>query len=246
MASPPSGRTIVGMLIGLALVLVGFALGSRSGGEADVADLSSSDQTMPVTVDDTVASPSDNPVGSGSPSHDATKAVAPEASTVPQFEPSDDCEGGQASVVKHDISITAGDGCQLDHVDVIGDISVESGGVLVLTGGSISGDIQAEGAEDITLTEVYVRGDLQLAEGGSASVVDTRGEGDLDGERLTGHLVIQDSTIGGDVELVENTQVQILGTKISGDFECEANEPAPEGDDNSVAGDAVGQCDGLG
>jgi hypothetical protein len=248
MALPqPSGRTVVGMLLGLALILVGYTLGSRAGGDDEVAGLSSSAETQASETDGAGGVASTDPAAPPDSSTDPAESVDSQSSKTSELpDQAADCQVPRGSVIQHDITLSSGSGCGLDEATIVGDISVEGGGALVLTGGAIQGDIQAQGADSVTLTGVEVHGDVQLEAGGSSSVVDTHVEGDLEWQRLTGQLVLQGSTIGGDVELVENTGVQFLENSVSGDIDCEANDPAPTGNDNAVSGEASGQCAGLG
>ena len=129
------------------------------------------------------------------------------------------------------------------HVD--GNVLVYPGAEYVASGTSINGNVQAERANLVDIEDVQLNGNVQTWR--TASLVVTGGSAaNIQPEKNTGMVTINDNRVDGDVQPKENTGgVTINNNEIFGNLQCESNVPAPTGSGNTVHGDYDGQCTTL-
>ena len=164
--------------------------------------------------------------------------------------------------------------CELSGTTIEGNIFVEQGGALATYEAYLEGNIQAEGTWGTPMGDMempvpnricggQVYGDIQLKYNSAPFAVGC-GEGMgnfVDGnvqienneisnpDMLEVALAVSHNTINGDLQLYWNTadygEIRVCANMIFGNLQCEYNDPMPFGENNTVYGDAEGQCYGF-
>jgi hypothetical protein len=137
------------------------------------------------------------------------------------------CTGTIGGVTVDNLRVPDGSSCRLVGTTVEGNITVGSGSRLVAVRVSVEGNIQAEGADRVVVRKgSRVDGSIQLVQGGSASIIRT--------------------TVNSDVQLFENSGGLIVrGNTIDGNLQCKENSRTPVGGSNTVGGNREDQCSRL-
>lgn len=137
--------------------------------------------------------------------------------------------------------------------------------VLTSAGTFVGGDLQAKRRAHVRVVDTTIDGNLQVEEGGaSLEVLTTRVDGDLQ-HKKAGSALVTDAVVLGNLQLEKNhgpletrvTRVRgnlqvfenrggvtLVGNRVEQSLQCDENEPAPTGGDNT-AGEKEGQCAGL-
>jgi hypothetical protein len=157
------------------------------------------------------------------------------------------CDGSLGAVSVADVYVPAGATCTLMGTQVTSNVSIGADGALIATGVQVGGDVEAEGARAVEIANgSTIRGSILLLDGWSASVIGSTVGGDIEWQAQTGPLRAEHSIIGGSLWAAFNTGgVSVLGNRIDKDLQCQANQPAPSGATNVVAGNHDDQCAGL-
>ena len=160
------------------------------------------------------------------------------------------CAGSLGAVTVDDnLVVPDGATCDLDGTVVKGNILIEPNATLRASMITVEGNIQTDdgGAAEVTVVDSLVDGDVQVFDSVAASTSGTRVGGNVQYEGNDGDLAVLSSEVDGDVQVFDNdggTKV-IRANIIGGNLQCEGNDPIPHGGDNSVGGDAEGQCSDL-
>jgi hypothetical protein len=134
------------------------------------------------------------------------------------------CRGTLGAVTVDDLRVPDGASCRLVGTTVQGNITVGTGSRLVAVRVSVEGSIQAEGAERVVVrNRSQVDGSIQLVQGGSARILR--------------------SAVDSDVQLFGNSgPLLVRGNSIDGNLQCKENTRTPAGGGNSVGGNREDQC----
>jgi hypothetical protein len=138
------------------------------------------------------------------------------------------CRGNLNGVTVDNLKVPTGATCTLNGTKVKGTIKVGRDATLVATNVKVVGNIQAENHTRVVVngTTTKVGGSIQLVQGLSATIRNTR--------------------VNGDIQLFENEGAQVVSTnRINGNLQCKENDSAPTGGGNVVGGNAEDQCEDL-
>jgi hypothetical protein len=137
------------------------------------------------------------------------------------------CTGTIGSVTVDNLRVPDGASCRLVATTVEGTITVGNGSRLYAVRVSVKGNVQAEGAERVVVRNgSRIDGSIQLVQGGSAKILRT--------------------TVNSDVQLFENTgPLLVRGNTIDGNLQCKENSRTPAGGGNTVGGNREDQCSRL-
>ena len=127
---------------------------------------------------------------------------------------------------------------------VRGNVSVRARASLVVQRVLVIGNVQGEGARNVALLDgSRIGGSVQVVQGSSATVADSRINGDILYDENDQELRILRNQVGGNVQVFQNTGgVVIRRNRIDGNLQCKANNPAPVGGGNIVQGNKEDQC----
>ena len=133
--------------------------------------------------------------------------------------------------------------CELSGTTIEGNIFVEQGGALATYEVHVYGNIQAYGAEWLTIDKTYLEGNFV---DGNVQIENNEISNP---DMLEVALAVSHNTINGDLQLYWNTadygEIRVCANMIFGNLQCEYNDPMPFGENNTVYGDAEGQCYGF-
>ncbi|MPZ53138.1 MAG: hypothetical protein GEU79_10480 [Acidimicrobiia bacterium] len=181
----------------------------------------------------------------------ATIAMLAVIATAQVASADESCTGTIGAVTIGDnVVVPNGATCTLNGTTVEGDVKVEPNArVNVLNGAYVDGNIQTDdgGASYVNVRGSEVDGDIQVFDSSRATVNNTTVGGNVQYENNDGNLAVTSSDVDGDVQVNDNDggNKEIRGNTIGGNLQCEGNEPAPNGGNNTVQGDAEGQCADL-
>ncbi len=139
--------------------------------------------------------------------------------------------------------VVVGD-CYLDSVIVLGNVIVLPGGALDSIDSVISGNFSSDSAFVVDLLHGSVGGNVQVKKTDEPSfIVRVKIGGNLQWEENSDGL-LRCNTVGGNLQARKNGSLLILGNTIGENQQCDDNLNliSDGGNDNSVGGDAQGQC----
>ena len=153
------------------------------------------------------------------------------------------CVGTIGAVYLDNVFVPDGARCVLDRTRLKGNIVVGTGATLVARSVMVNGSVQAEGAASVRVAGAStIGGSVQLVQGGAASIVAARINGDLQLEENTAAILAERNVIGGDLQAFKNYGgVTLNANRIKGNLQCKENIPAPVGTGN-VAASKEDQC----
>ena len=156
------------------------------------------------------------------------------------------CTGRIGAVALDNVFVPDGASCVLDRTRLNGNLVVGRGASVQAGGVTINGSVQAEGASAVGVGGFSsVGGSIQIVQGGSASIEQTRINGDLLFDSNVAPLSATRNRIGGNLQAFQNLGgVNLVGNTINGNLQCKENIPAPTGRGNRAAS-KEDQCERL-
>lgn len=153
------------------------------------------------------------------------------------------CTGTIGAVYLDNIFVPDGARCVLDRTRAKGNIVVGTGSTLAARSVSINGNLQAEGADSVRVSgNSTFGGSVQIVQGGAATIVGARINGDLQFDDNVAALSAEYNVIGGNLQAVKNYGgLSLIGNRMKGNLQCKENIPPPTGGGN-VAASKEGQC----
>jgi hypothetical protein len=154
------------------------------------------------------------------------------------------CRRTVGAITVDNLRVPAGRTCVLEGTYVKGTIKVERNATLWAKGVRVIGNVQAENAAAVIVkARSRVGGSVQVVQGGRASVIRSRINGDILYDDNTRALRAKRNRIGGNLQAFQNTGgVEIRGNRIDGNLQCKENDPRPTGGNNIVQGSKEDQC----
>jgi hypothetical protein len=154
------------------------------------------------------------------------------------------CRGELRSVTVDNLRVPDGASCTLNRTQVKGTIKVESRASLNARGVHVVSNVQAENARQVSVTQSSrIGGSVQVKQGGSASVLNSTVQGDIQYDANRSSLRVNDNRVGGNVQVIGNqARAEIYGNRIDGNLQCKENRPRPVGGNNRVQGNKEDQC----
>ncbi|GAA2863958.1 hypothetical protein GCM10010517_23100 [Streptosporangium fragile] len=162
----------------------------------------------------------------------------------PAFADERSCRGIIRAVTLDDVRVPKGASCTLVGTRVKGNIRVERNATLVAREVGVDGNVQGEGARAVSVVGgSVVRGSVQVKQGGAATVVSSRINGDIQLDANHRYLRVNGNRVGGNIQVVGNRNgAQIHRNSVKGNLQCKENRPKPTGSGNAVGGDKEDQC----
>ncbi|MCU0969110.1 MAG: hypothetical protein MUF03_09870 [Rubrivivax sp.] len=153
------------------------------------------------------------------------------------------CIGTLGPVYLDNIFVPDGASCVLDRTRAKGNVVVGTGAKLSARSVMVNGSVQAEGASSVRISGTStVGGSVQIVQGGSATIYDTRINGDLQFDENVALIDARRNVIGGNLQAVKNYGgVTLIRNRMKGNLQCKENIPAPTGSGN-VATSKEDQC----
>jgi cytoskeletal protein CcmA (bactofilin family) len=157
------------------------------------------------------------------------------------------CRRTVGAVTLDNVKVPSGRTCVLEGTYVKGTIKVERNATLRAKGVRVIGNVQAEDAANVVVKAgSRIGGSIQIVQGGRASVLRSRINGDILYDDNSKALSAIRNTIGGNLQAFQNTGgVEIRRNRIDGNLQCKENRPAPTGGNNIVQGSKEDQCKRL-
>lgn len=157
------------------------------------------------------------------------------------------CRGTVGAETLDNVRVPDGRTCVLEGTYVKGTIKVETGATLRAKGVRVIGNVQAEDAANVVVkARSGIGGSVQVVQGGKASVIRSRVNGDILYDDNNRALSAIRNKIGGNLQAFQNTGgVEIRHNRIDGNLQCKENRPAPTGGNNIVEGSKEDQCERL-
>jgi hypothetical protein len=154
------------------------------------------------------------------------------------------CRGTLGKVAVDNLRVPEGATCTLNGTRVRGAITVQRHARLVANGVRVTGNVQAENARNVVIRrKSQIGGSIQLGQGGRASVLRSRVNGDLHLDENRGPLQVQRNRVGGSIQVIGNSGgASIARNRVGGNLECKENHPAPRGNRNRVGESKLDQC----
>jgi hypothetical protein len=154
------------------------------------------------------------------------------------------CSGTVGRITVDNLRVPDGRTCTLNGTRVEGNIKVEENAVVYARGVRVEDNVQAENAALVSVTdESTVGGSIQIKQGGGATIVSVKVDGDIQFDDNTRPLRASGNRVGGNIQVVENTGgVRIDDNTVDGNLQCKENRPAPTGGNNIVKGSKEDQC----
>lgn len=156
----------------------------------------------------------------------------------------------QDTTLKDNVTVPAGETCDLIDVVVRGGVTVEPGGTFLAFESEIRGSVVATGHLVLDLRDVEVRGNVTATGGVDASSfllrVRTRGNVVLIGN-VQSTIGVLSSNVRGSVTINGNTTtgsslLEVENNTIKANLNCEGNNPDTLVNGNIVGGGSSGQC----
>jgi hypothetical protein len=175
------------------------------------------------------------------------------------------CRGRLWHVSVDNLRVPKGETCTLNRGHVKGTITVEARATLKAREVRVAGNIQAENARLILiLRSPRIGGSVQVKQGGSAMLLHSIVEGDVEFEANNQKLLVINiddpgvppifrnmlranfNHVGGNVQVIgNNATVQIYHNVIGGYLHCKGNRLPLAGKGNEVGGVKTDQCSAL-
>ena len=175
------------------------------------------------------------------------------------------CRGRLWHATVDNLRVPEGGNCTLNGGHVKGSVKVEARATLYAREVRVAGNVQAENARLVLLIRARrIGGSVQVKQGGSAMLLHSTVEGDVQFEANNKKLLVINindtgvplifrnslranfNTVGGNVQVVGNrASVQIYHNVIDGNLQCKENWPPLAGRDNQVGGIKEDQCSEL-
>ena len=136
-----------------------------------------------------------------------------------------------------EIEVPAGQVCVLQGTRVEGNIKLNAGSVLDARDITVIGNLQGDGAAAVLLAGASsLTGSVQLKQGGAATLLGARVNGDIQLDGNVGALLAQGNQVGGSIQVVGNRGgATLLDNRAIGNLQCKENQPAPRGSGNTAA-----------
>lgn len=168
------------------------------------------------------------------------------AACQPPVDPSA-CNGTIGAITVSQVVVPANATCTLNGTIVQGGVDVGQNATLVANGVRVESNLLAGGHRSIRVTGAStVQGDVQVKDGGTASIIGARIQGNTQFDANLGLIDLRDNRIGGDVKVEENRGgATIFNNQVTNNLQCVQNVPAPTGGGNTVGGTRDGQCAGF-
>ncbi len=147
------------------------------------------------------------------------------------------CNGTFGAVTFENLKVPDGSTCVLSGTVVQGNIVVGTGSTLRARNVRVGGNVQSEGHALVRVAgRSAVEGSVQLKQGQSASVLDSRVNGDVQLEQNRGTFDLSRNTVGGNLQANQNGGPLTIGSnRIDGALQCQANNPPPTGGGNTAS-----------
>ena len=172
------------------------------------------------------------------------------------------CRGRLWYVTADNLRVPERETCILNGGHVKGTIKVEARATLRAYEVRVVGNVQAENARLVLINRApRIGGSVQVKQGGSAMLLYSTVEGDVQFEANNNKLLVvniddpgvpfifsnrlraNDNNVGGNVQVIGNqATVQIFRNVIGGNLHCKDNRPPLGGADNKVGGIKEYQC----
>ena len=154
------------------------------------------------------------------------------------------CRGTIVDKTLDNVRVPDGATCTLRRTKVKGTVKVETDATLRAEDVIVIGNVQGENARNVMVLDgSRVGGSVQVVQGRSATVSDSRINGNILYDENNGRVRVLQSRVGADVQAFQNTGgVEIRGNVIDGNLQCKANTPPPTGGNNVVHGNKEDQC----
>jgi hypothetical protein len=154
------------------------------------------------------------------------------------------CRGELGTATVDNLRVPDGATCTLRRTHIKGTIKVQSRAALHARGVRVVGNVQAENARLVSVTESSrIGGSVQVKQGGSAEVLDTFVQGDIQYEANSSSLRVNGNEVRGNVQVIGNHgRAEIYRNVIGGNLQCKENGPRPAGGRNKVRGNKEDQC----
>jgi cytoskeletal protein CcmA (bactofilin family) len=148
------------------------------------------------------------------------------------------CRGTLGAVTVDNLRVPDNATCRLNGTKVKGTIKVETDATLVARGVRVIGNVQAEDALRVIVKKrSRIGGSVQVKQGGSAAVLSSRVNGDIQYDANAGRLRANDNVVGGSIQVVGNFGgAAIFRNVVDGNLQCKENDPPPTGAGNKVGG----------
>ena len=136
-----------------------------------------------------------------------------------------------------EIEVPAGQVCVLQGTYVDGNIKLNRGSVLDARDVTVIGNVQADAAASVLLAGVSsLTGSVQIKQGGRATIVGARINGDLQFDANSAALLATGNQVGGNIQVFGNRGgVTLVDNRALGNLQCKENMPGPQGSGNSAA-----------
>lgn len=154
------------------------------------------------------------------------------------------CSKSLGAITVDNLRVPKNATCWLTSTRVKGTIKIENNATLIARKVVVIGNVQAENAKQVNVLEgSRVGGSVQHKQGGSANILDSFVDGDIQYESNQAFLKALRNDVGGNIQVFQNTGgVEIRRNVIDGNLQCKENFPEPIGGNNVVGGNKEDQC----
>ena len=154
------------------------------------------------------------------------------------------CRGTLGAVTLDNLRVPQNSSCTLNGTFVKGTIKVERNATLKASCVRVIGNVQAENAHDgVVQKSSRIGGSVQIKQGGSASILSSQINADIQFDANSRYLKANDNRVGGNIQVMSNSGgVEIFRNSVDSNLQCKENRPAPTGGNNVVQGNKEDQC----